>query len=246
MESSLIKPIIRVGNSAGVVLPIEWYGGEARIELIKKPLDIKGEVFHIIDDYMESVLGIYLVGSYARGEERDSSDVDILVITSNINKRIHKGKYDIILISLEEVKKGMKIVVPLIPMVQEAKTIINRKLLDELKDVKIGNKDLKWHRDTSKSSLNLIRGLMDLSGGKIDGKIIYPLILRIRESYIIDCLLKNKKYSTKEFLEMLKRRGIYELYEGYELEKRGKRAKSVNRPVAEKAYGLFKEYLHES
>ena len=48
MENSIIKPIIRVGNSAGVVLPLEWYGGKARIELIQKPLNIKADILDII------------------------------------------------------------------------------------------------------------------------------------------------------------------------------------------------------
>ena len=37
----LIKPIIRVGNSAGVILPKEWLNGEAKIRLISKPKNIE-------------------------------------------------------------------------------------------------------------------------------------------------------------------------------------------------------------
>ena len=31
----LIKQIVKVGNSAGVILPKEWYGGKARVEFIE-------------------------------------------------------------------------------------------------------------------------------------------------------------------------------------------------------------------
>jgi len=172
MENYIVKPIIRVGNSAGVVLPIEWYGGEARIELIKKPINIREEVLSIINNYMESVLGVYLVGSYARKEERENSDVDVLVITSDINKRIVKGKYDILLISLDEVKKGMKIIIPVIPMIREAVPIINKQLLLELRGEKIKKENLKWHIETTKSSLKIIKGILDIDEGKIDGKVI--------------------------------------------------------------------------
>jgi predicted nucleotidyltransferase len=246
MENCIIKPIIRVGNSAGVVLPLEWYGGEARIELVKKPLNIKEEVLSIIDKYMESVLGVYLAGSYARGEEKENSDIDILVITSDLNKRIKKGKYDILLISLNEVRKGMKIIVPLVPIIHEAVPIINKQLIEELKKEKIKKENLKWHIETTKSSLKIIRGILDIEEGKIDGSVIYPLVLRLREAYIIDSLLKNKKYTSLGFLEMLKRKGIYELYEGYELVKRGKKAKLVDKKLGEKAYELIKEHLHEA
>ena len=35
MKTELIKSIVKVGNSAGVVLPREWYGGEAIVKLVK-------------------------------------------------------------------------------------------------------------------------------------------------------------------------------------------------------------------
>ena len=67
----LVRPIVRVGNSAGVILPREWLNGKAKIELIARPLDIKKEVFEILEDYFQDIIGIYLVGSYARNEQND-------------------------------------------------------------------------------------------------------------------------------------------------------------------------------
>lgn len=243
MEYSIVKPIVRVGNSAGVVLPLEWYGGKARIELIQKPINVKEDILNILNDYMENILGVYLTGSYARKEQTPDSDVDVLVITSDINRKINKGKYKLLMISLDELKKAREIVIPIIPMLMEAVPIINKKFLEELLDFKIKKENLKWHLETTKSSLKIIRTVLDIGEDKVDGKVIYPLILRLREAYIIDCLLKNKRYGKKDFLEMLKRRGIYELYEGYELEKRGKKAKLVDRRKAEIAYQLILEYL---
>ncbi len=243
MEYSIVKPIVRVGNSAGVVLPLEWYGGRARIELIQKPINVRKDILDILDDYMENILGVYLTGSYARKEQTSDSDVDVLVVTSDINRKINKGKYEILMISLDELKKAREIVIPIIPMLSEAKPIINKKLLSELLDFKIKKENLKWHLETTKSSLKIIKTILDIEEDKVDGKIIYPLILRLREAYIIDCLLKNQRYGKKDFLEMLKRRGIYELYEGYELEKRGKKAKLVDRRKAEICYELVLNYL---
>lgn len=243
MENCIVKPIVRVGNSAGVVLPIEWYGGKAKIELIEEPININEDVLYILKDYMESILGIYLTGSYARNEQTSESDVDVLVITSDINKKISKGKYDILMISLEELKNAIKVTVPIVPMLKEAVPILNRKLLEDSLNFRIELKNLKWHLETTRSSLKMIRSILDIEEDYVNGKVIYPLILRLREAYIIDCLLKNHKYGKKEFLEMLKRRGIYELYEGYELEKRGKKAKGVDRKKAEIAYQLVLNYL---
>ena len=96
----LIKPIIRVGNSAGVLLPKEWLNGKAKIELIEKPVDIKSESLQILNSHLDQIQGIYIVGSHARREETSHSDIDILGITSNLNLNINKGRYHIILISL--------------------------------------------------------------------------------------------------------------------------------------------------
>ena len=38
MKQELIKQIVKVGNSAGVILPREWLNGKARIELIEKAI----------------------------------------------------------------------------------------------------------------------------------------------------------------------------------------------------------------
>ena len=79
-ECDQVKKIVKVGNSAGVVLPREWYGGEARVELIKRPMNIQEDVLKILRPHLPNILGIYIVGSYARGEQTSESDVDILVI----------------------------------------------------------------------------------------------------------------------------------------------------------------------
>ena len=117
MKYELTKQIVKVGNSAGVLLPREWLNGMARVELVKKPIDIQKNVLEIIGDYLEDAIGIYLTGSYARGEESERSDVDILVITNSVNKRIVRGVYNIILISKEKVEKTLEHnILPLLPM----------------------------------------------------------------------------------------------------------------------------------
>ena len=58
MGQELIKPIVRVGNSAGIVLPREWLNGKAKVELIEKPIDIKRDILEILEPYLEDVVGI--------------------------------------------------------------------------------------------------------------------------------------------------------------------------------------------
>src|SRR3989338_1511993 len=120
----MIKQIVRVGNSAGIILPKEWLNGKAKVELIEKPLDLKKELFEILSEYLKDIGGIYLVGSYGRGDETNKSDVDVFVITNKTNKRMDEGKYNLILISKENLEKSIQNnALPLLPMILEARTI---------------------------------------------------------------------------------------------------------------------------
>ncbi len=215
----LIKPIIRVGNSAGVLLPKEWLDGKAKVELISKPLDIKKDIFDILNEYFKDIIGIYLAGSYARREENEKSDVDVLVITHNLNKRIVNGKYNIILISKDNLKTTLKNnIIPLLPMVIESKPIINGQLINDYKNTKLSKENLKWHLETTKSALNVVSGLFDLykNDKKIDSSVAYSLVLRLREIYIVDCLIKGRIWSNKKLISTIKQiTGSRELYDAY-------------------------------
>ena len=122
----LIKPIIRVGNSAGVILPRGWLNGEAKITLLRKPQNVKQEILGILEEDLSSVIGLYLVGSYARNEQNNKSDIDVLGITTCVDKKIKKGRYEIVLMSYKNLKENIgKNVLPLLPMLKEAMPIFN-------------------------------------------------------------------------------------------------------------------------
>ena len=130
MKQELIKEIVRVGNSAGVLLPKQWLNGRARVELIEKPLDLEKDILNILKPYLKGIKGIYLVGSYARGEQSKESDVDVLAITENENKEIKEGKYEILLVSQKNLGNILtKNILPLLPMLKEAKPILNEELI---------------------------------------------------------------------------------------------------------------------
>ena len=229
-EQELIKPIIRVGNSAGVVLPKEWINGKARIQLIEKPLNIKADVLEIIDNYLSDVKGIYLVGSYARGEESADSDVDVLVITNKLNKKIDKGKYNIILISEDNIKDALeKNILPILPMLREANVILNEYLIKDYKKTSLTKKNLKWHIDTTKSAMKMNKisiELNDEENEKVSDNIMYSLVLRLRELYIVDCLINKKNSNKNDFLKLIRRiTGSIDSYEAYVRSKNGRKKK---------------------
>src|SRR3989338_11229297 len=100
-----IKKTVKAGNSSAVILPKAWLNQEVRVELVKKtPETILQEAINITEDNINpgEIIGIYLVGSYARGEESKGSDIDILVISAITDKEIiHEGIYNVLIVSEE-------------------------------------------------------------------------------------------------------------------------------------------------
>ena len=217
----LTKQIVRFGNSAGVVLPREWLNGIARVQLVEKPIDIKKDVLEILDYYLKDVLGVYIAGSYARGEQTKESDVDILVITSRTNKRIERGRYNIIMIDRDKLRYAMKkVVLPWVPMIKEAKVLINEDLIEEIrKEVEITKDNVRIIVELARSALGVNRAFLNIDKdwpSNVSDSTAYSLILNIRSLYLIDCLKKNRMWNNREFKLIIKRiSGSLKAYEGY-------------------------------
>jgi len=251
MGEIIEKETIKMGNSSAVLLPKSWMNSKVKIELIRKPLNIKQDIFEILNPYLEDVLGIYLVGSYARGEEARESDVDILVITNKTNSKIEHGKYNIILVSLENMEKELKKnIFPLLPMLIEAKSILNSKIIKQNKDIKLTKENLKFHLDTTKSAIEISKKFIDLAESdkeKISDSVAYSLILRLRGVYIVECLRKKKLWSKKEFLNLIQRiSGSLIAHKGYlRVKNNGNAKEELNREKARMLYDYIKKKIAE-
>lgn len=201
----MIKKVVGIGNGAAVYVPKKYINQELTIILPEDEQEIKRKILSKVEKFMEDILGIYLVGSYARREERVRSDVDVLVITNRTNKRIKEENYDILLISLDIVKKQLeKNILPLLPMIMEARIIMNPKLIEEFKGVRLNKKNLGFHFETTKSAGKVIGEALNMCKKSCSDNLAYSLVLRLREAYIVDCLIKNRKWSTKELIEIIK------------------------------------------
>jgi len=202
----MVREIRRWGNSAGILLPKEWLGNQVRVILIDRTLEIKKEVFGILEPYLEDILGIYLVGSYARGEEKKNSDIDVVAISKNTNKNIKSGKYDLSIVKLDNIRKTIESdPILILPRLKEAKAILNKYLLEELVDIKIKKDSFKEFIEDSKRIIKINREFIKLDKEQgfeyLDSiSIVYSIILRLRGIFIINALLKNKKYIKKEFI----------------------------------------------
>lgn len=233
----IIKKTIKLGNSAGVLLPKEFLN--TYVKVVLQPLNIERDILDILIEkkILKNILGCYLIGSYARKEQTIESDVDVLAITDKINKRIKKGRYEIICVSKEEVERQLtENIFPILPMIKEAKIIINDNLIKEHIDSPLTKKNLKWHIDTTKSAMRVVKEYIKLAEEmeeKVSDAASYSLILRLRTLYIIDCLRKGRLWKKKEFLDLIKKiSGSLIAYERY-LDSKNNNAKRYKLPIEE-------------
>ncbi len=233
----LIKNTIRVGNSAGVLLPKEFLNTQVKVVL--QPLNVEKDILEILlkEDILKSILGAYLIGSYARKEQTIESDVDVLVITDKINKRIERGKYEIICLSKEDVEKELKEnALPILPMMVEAKTIMNEGLIKDYVNCPLTKKNLKWHIDTTKSAMRVVKEYIKLAEEieeKVSDAASYSLILRLRTLYITNCLIKGRSWTKEEFLDLIKKISSSLIaYERY-LDSKNNNSKEYKLPIDE-------------
>lgn len=230
MESEIIKQTFKLGNSAGVLLPKEWKDKKVKIQLIEK--SITDDILEILKekDLLIHVIGIYLSGSYARGEESSSSDVDILIITDNIDKQLKIREYEIVFVSREKFEKNIKKSLYLASLVNESKTILNNDFINNYKkaiiriSIKKNLEEIKSITRINETSIDIDQQLKQ----NISDETIYSIILRLRELYLIDCIADNKKCSNHEFIGKIKEiTGSIEPYNAYLRIKNNKHSKKV-------------------
>ena len=205
-EQEYVKNVGKWGNSGGILLPKEWIGNQVKIVLINRTDEIKKEVINMLSEYLGDILGVYLTGSYSRGDQDKESDIDIIAITNHIKKEIISGKYHISLVTLENLKKTLERNPILVaPRLREAKVIINPLLLKELNKIEIKKISFKSYIEETNRIISINQELINLEKDEYltSPEIIYSLILRLRGIYLINGILNNKKYSKRDFLKYL-------------------------------------------
>jgi len=246
----IMRSVQKWGNSGGVLVPKEWLNREVKIILIDRSSDIKKEIFDILDDYLEDIIGVYLTGSYSRGEQREDSDIDIIAISNNTRKEITSGRYNVSIIPLYTIEKTLKNnPLMILPRLIEAKPITNLGLLDKFKEIKISKELFKDFIKDTERIIKINEELIDLEDSSKkyleSNELIYSLLLRLRGIYLIKCILYRKKYSNLHFLNFLKKSVVKDylnVYEVYRLIKEGKETNiKLSLKVAEKLIKLLKK-----
>ena len=204
---TIVKLTREVGTSAGVLLPRKWLDKQVVVTLFSPSRgEIAKDIIEIIVNkgVNEDVKGIYLVGSYAREDYAAESDIDVLIITEGTNKLINYKNYEITLVSEQNLSKRLPNSLYYASMLNEAKIILNkclfekysknkrvlrtRKILDEINGmIKINKENVDFYKE---NNLNIPDG------------IIYSIVLRLRELFLIKCLISGKKYSRNDFVKI--------------------------------------------
>lgn len=205
----ITRTVQQIGNGAHIYLPKEMAGKKVVVSLARKSMDeIEMEILMILRAHLKHISGIYLYGSYARGEETAESDIDVLVIGEvEIKKRV--GEYDIASASQEQIEKTIENnAVLILPLLREAKAILNEAWLDRYKKRRLTKRNTRWYIETTESSLKLAEDWIRERDLTVIDSLVYPLIMRLRGLMLIESLLHDKRYSHKSLLEHLIKGGI--------------------------------------
>ncbi|MBI2139248.1 nucleotidyltransferase domain-containing protein [Candidatus Woesearchaeota archaeon] len=246
----LVKTVQGIGNGAHIVVPKEMIGRRVMVlSVLKSEREITQEMLTLLGANLKHVMGIYLYGSYARNEQAPESDVDILVVSTRKLKLPKKYlTYEITVATLEQLEKQLEDNAPLIlPIILEAKPLMNESLLDRYKEHTLTRKNTQWYMETTETSLALARGLIDEK--EYLPSIIYPLLLRLRGLFLIKTLLRGKlpaaehvhRYLVKGGLSQEKVEQLMLLYRQHRDDKRIS-SHSLNHKDALLLYGIVHRY----
>lgn len=232
VQEMVEKDVVRFGNGSIVYTPKKWIGRKALVILEKKPADIAAEVIELLRPYLSDVEGVFLFGSLARGEETESSDIDILVIASRKIGLKKTGTFDFLVKTREVFIGEMKSDPTLFlrQIVSEAKPILNARLLEELREVQ-AKPDF---REFLGGTLSAFKKTAEILRAKRKEKIpdsginaaVYSLMLRLRTLFLMQCHKKGTGFSNRKFVELLtghgfSEKGANDLIEVYRAERDG-------------------------
>ncbi len=196
MTTTIVKTVKKYGNSGGIYLPNSWIGGKVKVEMMEEPINPK-EILNKID--LKHVISLILYGSYARKETSSGSDMDIILVTDEDADTYVPGelmqRYDIQVKTAEQARNAM-VHDPLFhkAIIDESAALINHQFLESLRKETLKPDGISSRIGLAESSLKITSEIFDAGGL---AETIYPLVMRLKEMLILECLIENKKYSTK-------------------------------------------------
>lgn len=220
------KPLIQTvgvhGNAGGVYVPKEWVGNLVEVRL----LDPQTQSMKIIAPILERIESACYYGSWARGEQTRKSDLDIFIISSEELEIPHQPNIEVHARSVEQIQNATgSDLLFYQSILHEAKPLINRHMLANLKR-DITPEELQWLVESTETRLKMMGELID--DETYTPSLIYSLVMRLRATYLAQCILKRKRYTTRQLEATVISSGLTEqawrdIYSIYRAERDGKK-----------------------
>jgi len=220
-----------MGNSASVYVPREWINQKVVVSLLS-PEDM---VLEAVKSQLKHVVGVYLYGSYVRGEETEESDIDALIVTSRKIRIEYRRPLDLVVATREELEKLLyEDPVKIMPILRECRPLINEAYLEKLKESKINAKKYLGFVAETLRKVSGYEGAIPKQEHL--SAIVYSLMMRLRVAYMTKLMLEGRDYRSRDFKKYVLNKGLEEeAYDGLYSVYRAVRDK---KPLPKKAVNL--------
>lgn len=231
--SMMVSAYIRHGGAAPAIEKVGLYCPRCRRFEIDRPMQpaftefakkfpILMHVAIALKPYMNTVRGLYFHGSRARGDHREDSDYDLVLITRNkiddeLKMELKKFNIQVEVFTLSQVKKQLDLTPSyLLTVLKESVPLIGVELREKLVRKKMNDIALQVElKDCIKQLEYLKKMLKSEPDNVVKARIIHSAILRLRQAYSIKRLyysdvpelsMEFREYFNDNFEE------LYELY----------------------------------
>jgi len=123
MTVELVKRAIRVGNSAGVLLPKKFLGAEVKVTIIQRAVDSKKISLKLLSPYLEDIEAACVI---------NNSPLDIIAITTNTKKILKNSQIKISFVPKQIFLKDYTSSEVLRKKISKAVYIINKNFFEKL------------------------------------------------------------------------------------------------------------------
>ena len=233
--SMMVSAYIRHGKAAPGIEKVGLYCPRCRRFEIEMPMQpaftefvrkfpVMKHVEPALKPYMNTVRGLYFHGSRARGDHREDSDYDLVLITRDkISDELKTGLKDhniqVEVFTLSQVKKQLDLTPSyLLTVLKESVPLIGAELREKLVKKKMNDIALQVElKDCMKQLEYLKKMLKNEPDDFIKARVIHSAILRLRQAYSIKRLYyKDVPELSMEFREYFND-NFEELYELYRI-----------------------------
>lgn len=184
----------------------------------------------------DGILGIYLYGSWARGEASRSSDYDLFIVVrdhSCVKGPTQKlSGVDVRMLGLNDVVALIKRdPVQIVPILRESIPVYGGGLMEYLKSLGFDKERLLGSLHEALASITLAGDMIEAGkDGEVDSTLLYPLMLRFRQYCLVRSILEGIPGTLKQAEKISGERGLNgeefrELYEVFRSEQRGVQSK---------------------